>query len=187
MFLRRIESEVAVAAERGGAGTWGKTPRQMAMGRPPVGEGHQSIGKGDHGLRMPIEHRGQRGERVGQVFVVRIEWREERAARRLHGRIARGTQTAIAGRDHELDRDRRIGRPALYHRGGIVLRSVVDHDDLARRLGLPRDAVERAGDQMRAVVGRDDDADVHVAGHRQAAFGRCRRSLTKRVMSSTLG
>ena len=43
--------------------------------------------------------------------------------------------------------------------GGVILRTVIDDDDLVRRVSLVQDALDRLGDERRAVINRYDDGE----------------------------
>ena len=60
--------------------------------------------------------------------------------------------------------------------GRIVLRAVVDDDDVGRRAGLRQDALERVREEPPLIEARDDDGDAEVACHVSGTTSRLARS-----------
>ena len=108
-----------------------------------------------HLRRLSLHRRDLPCELVGEPGVVRIEKRHELAARRRDPRIARRGGAAVL-RVHDTMQPR---VDELGERGSEpIRRRVVDHDDFEIRVALAEDRGDRALDQQRAVVNRDNNA-----------------------------
>ena len=107
---------------------------------------------------MVVEHRGGPGQRTGGPVGVVVGQRDVRGGGALHAQVARGgTAAALEGRERDG------GKVRGDHRGGVVARRVVDHED-GGRLGQGPEAAERPAQQLGAVARGDDDADPRVIG-----------------------
>jgi hypothetical protein len=108
---------------------------------------------------VAAEHVDAAGEEVGLDEVVRVDEREELAARSVGAGVPRRREPLVR-RAHDAEVRRPVARQALEERTArVVVAAVVDDDDLERRVRRRSEARERLGEIRGEVVERHDDRE----------------------------
>ena len=111
----------------------------------------------------PLEQRPDRGlDPVSSHVDVIVGEHDDPGLRRGHARVER-VRLSLASLEQVLQRHREPARARDHDVAGVVARVVVDHEDVPREPGISRhrrEAVERAGEVLGAVVGADQDGRV---------------------------
>ena len=182
-----LAKEHVAAVHRAGAGQAGDRVDDVED-RPPGADRHQvldALQLGPDRLALVadrdvaarasnarIVERGRKPrQRRGIELRVRIGGQKQIAAgKSRRGIDCRAAAAARAMRDDNVDQA--LGAGALRDRARVVGRAVVDHDDLARRQGLPLQRHDGVVKPVAAVEGRQDHADRRTAGRRRGARSR---------------
>ncbi len=119
--------------------------------RPSGGIDALQAPEGEGGLRVPAQGREADRHAIGAQHVVAIEEDHEIPARPGQSGIARRRDPAV-----RLGDAKRV-RMAADHRETVVGGAVIDDDHLHIGMGLSEPALDRAADEIRAVVAGDDN------------------------------
>jgi len=115
-----------------------------------------------------------KAELVGRPEIVVVEESDPRAAGCLDPGVARGALPAA--RVEPDGPNTWVGGGGGEERGGLVVGAVVDDDHLDVDILLRERSLHGVGEEIRAVLRRDDDADVGPAAHGRAAGNRTAQS-----------
>gem|GEM_PF-4539393 len=133
-----------------GHGRAGSDLRRVALEKPDAAE---------HGVGFAHQQRGHdRGELARQPDVVGIAEGDERATSEVDGAVIARIARALARVADHGEAGLVFGQ-RLRHGKGVVLRAVLDDDRLPVDPGLTGQALNRGGQGLGCVVGRDDDGD----------------------------